>query len=151
MRRWWAAVAAVTAVGLVPATGVAAAAAPSAPGRTAITGHCSTAKFTGAGGYFSAGNFYRQPGFTVTLHVRWCWADGVVTSRTVTDSTRIGASADPRFTTGVFHSPRRHVVTVFVSGDYLTGILNNVGEIYLVGRITGWGTDTFADESGSGG
>jgi hypothetical protein len=112
---------------------------------------CKTVTYTGDGGYYSQGGFYWEPGDTVTLTTHWCYARGVITSHRVTYSTSIGSALNPRFTVSAYPGNSGWVLNVTASGDYDTGILNNVGQIDLVGRVTAKGSHHFANESGAGG
>ncbi len=111
---------------------------------------CKTVVYTGDGGYYSVGEFYWEPGDTVTVTTHWCYAGGVITSHHVTYSTSIGSALNPRFTESANLGKGGAVLNMMVSGDYSTGIINNVGDIYLYGDVTAKGKHYFVDQSDTG-
>jgi hypothetical protein len=112
---------------------------------------CRHASYTGDGGYFSGGSFFWEPGDTVTLTVDWCSSAGVITSKTVSYTSAISSSLDPRFveSDGYVHGDK--VLKVSVSGSYDSGVINNSGFILLTGRVTANGRRHFADRTGDEG
>ena len=108
---------------------------------------CRHTSYTGAGGYFSAGYFFWEPGDTVTLKVRWCSSGGVITSKAVTYSSAIPSTLDPRFTESDRFTRGGKVLKVSVSGGYESGVLNNSGFIFLAGRVAANGQRHFADDT----
>lgn len=132
---------------LVPA---AAAAPVGAPHATPPTG-CRTASFTAVGGYYSSGQFFREPGDTVTLRVDWCAAAGRITGWSTSYTTTLAAAAHPRFTTSATLVRKGRVIDVGLSGNYVAGVINNVGTAAITGTVTASGHHRFADVSGGGG
>jgi hypothetical protein len=112
---------------------------------------CKKATFTADGGYYSAGNFYWEPEDTVTVIAAWCYASGRVTSFSPRHTTTIGASAKLRLTVQTTPAPNGSSVTIFLSGDYLSGILNNIGFIGIEGDVGAYGHHHFVNVANSGG
>jgi hypothetical protein len=108
---------------------------------------CRHATYTGDGGYYSAGYFFWEPGDTVTLEVRWCSSGGVITSKSVTYTSAIPSSLDPRFTESDSFTRGGKVLKMSLSGSYESGVLNNAGGILLVGRVAANGQRRFADDT----
>lgn len=112
---------------------------------------CRKATFTANGGYYSAGNFYWEPGDTVTVLTSWCYAGGKVTSSSIRHTTTIGASAELRLTVQTTSTPNGSSVTIFLSGDYLSGVLNDIGFIGIEGDVGAYGHHHFVNVANSGG
>jgi hypothetical protein len=108
---------------------------------------CRHTSYTGAGGYFSAGYFFWEPGDTVTIKVRWCSSGGAITSKTVTYTSAIPSNLDPRFTESDGLTRGGTVLKLTVSGEYESGVLNNSGFILLAGRVAANGQRHFADDT----
>ena len=143
----------VTALLLVSSAPVASAAVRGGAGPTTArhpTG-CRKVSYTADGGYYSAGNFYWEPGDDVTLTTHWCFGGGLVTSYAVTYTTTIPAGLDPRFLTNESVVDGGAAVDVELNGDYDTGVLNNVGFVGIAGLVRQNGHHRFADTSDSGG
>jgi hypothetical protein len=112
---------------------------------------CKTVSFTGDGGYWDNANFNWQPEDTVTVTTHWCYAGGVITSHTVSYTTTIPSSLDPRLTLGSKLYKLGRVLEVAIGGDYTAGIFNNVGQIYIVGYVNSLGHHHFVNEPNAGG
>jgi hypothetical protein len=112
---------------------------------------CRHTAYTGDGGYFSQTFFFWEANDTVTVDVHWCSSGGVITSKTVTSTTTIPNSLDPRITESDGFSRGGSVLKVSVGGDYESGVLNNVGFILLVGHVSADGHRHFKNLSAAGG
>ncbi len=149
MRRRWMVCVGLVAFTLAPCVAVTSAAAM--PAARAGAGVCRHTSYTGDGGYFSQGNFYWQPSDTVTITVKWCSAGGVIISKNVAFTSTIPSTLQPRLTESDVFARGGEALKVNVGGDYESGVLNNVGDIDLVGHVTADGRRHFADLSAAGG
>lgn len=149
MPRRWMVCLGLLATMLVPSVALTSVTAASAA--RAGAGVCRHTAYTGDGGYFSQGSFYWEPGDTVTIKVRWCSAAGVITSKKVTFTSTIPSNLEPRLTESDAFTHGGKVLKTNVSGDYESGVLNNVGYLLLVGHVSANGQRHFADLSGAGG
>jgi hypothetical protein len=140
------------AVGLLVAPTIATSAgAASVPATSVGASVCRHTSYTGDGGFFQQGTFYWEPNDTVTITVDWCSSGGVIVSETVTFSTTIPNSQDPRLTENDDFTRGGAVLKLHVGGDYETGVINNIGYFALVGHVSANGHRHFADLSGAGG
>jgi hypothetical protein len=112
---------------------------------------CKTVAFTADGGYFSQGQFFWQTGYTVTLTTNWCYSGGTVTSYSVSYSTTIPESLDPRISTTESFARGRSVLDVQMNGSFNSGVINNVSFVTIDGDVTRRGHHHFSNESGAGG
>ena len=108
---------------------------------------CRNTVYTGDGGYFSQGFFFWEPNDTVTIEIHWCSSAGRINSKSVSYGTTIPSSEQPRLTEGAGFGRNDSELKVSVGGDYLTGVLNNVGTILLVGHVAANGEHHFRDLS----
>ena len=112
---------------------------------------CKKASFTAAGGYYSSGHFYTEPSDTYTVHTKWCYAGNVIISYKVTFRTTIPSSQNPRVSKTVSLNSAASVLTIGLSGDFNSGVINNVGFIGIAGEVTSVGGHNFTNTSGAGG
>ena len=140
----------VVTVMLAPSVDLSSAGAASTTG-TRGSPVCRHTVYTGDGGYFSQTFFFWEPNDTVTINVKWCSSGGVITSKTVTSTTTISSSLEPRLTESDGLSRTGAVLKVSVSGDYESGVLNNVGFIVLEGHVSANGNRHFKNLSAAGG
>ena len=136
---------------LLALTAVESAPAESAPAARNHPTGCKKVSFTGSGGYFSMGNFYPEPGDTVTITASWCYANGVITSHEATYTTDIPSSAQPRIEFSDVLNTSGGALRLDASGDYLSGALNNIGQILIVGHVTSTGSHHFRNMPSDGG
>jgi hypothetical protein len=145
----------IWAVALVMASGGGVASATTPPGiHAAKSGgavSCRQTSFTATGGYYSAGHFYTLSNDTVTIHVGWCYAGDAISSYRVTRTTTISPNAQLRLSRSVHLNSAASVLNVDIGGDFLSGVVNNIGFVGIVGDVTGRGGQSFTDVSGSGG
>jgi hypothetical protein len=111
---------------------------------------CKKVSYTADGGYYSAGHFYWEPGDDATLVVKWCFAHDAITSYSVTFTTNIPSSLEPRISKYDSLKSAR-VLKAGLYGTYESGVLNNVGAIGIGGHVTAQGGSRFSDTSGAGG
>jgi hypothetical protein len=152
VRKYW--------VGLTAAAGLASivtwcgpslSAASASPLHATHPSGCKHVSYTGDGGYYSQGQFYWQPGDDATITTHWCYSDGVITSHSATYTTNIPTAQQPRFTVTSSLVKKGKELDVELSGDYLSGVINNVGFLSLAGDVTASGHHAFADVTNAGG
>jgi len=112
---------------------------------------CKKTAFTADGGYYSQGQFYWEPAYTITLVTRWCYSGGVITSHSVNHSTNIPSSLIPSIPTTESLVKGGTVLDVQVNAGYNSGVINNVSFITIIGDVTGRGSHHFTNASGAGG
>jgi hypothetical protein len=112
---------------------------------------CKRVAYTADGGYYSAGHFYREPGYDVTLITKWCYSNGIVKSYSVTYTTTIPDSLGPQLSTNESLINGGATLDVGVNGTYNSNVINNTGLISIVGHVTGRGRHHFVNASGAGG
>ena len=152
MRKW---ILGVCAVGFLVPTGAGVASAGTMHGEHSATvsfpSGCTKVAFTASGGYYSAGHFYPLPSDTVTVHAKWCYSTDVITSYKVTWTTTIPTTEQPRITKLDSLNGSGSVLTISLNGDFLSGVVNNIGFIGIDGRVSALGHHRFTNVSGSGG
>jgi hypothetical protein len=149
MNRAW--VACVGLVMVLLASSIAVASATAAPMTRVGTSVCRHTSYTGDGGFFDQGTFHWQPNDTVTLSVDWCSSGGAITSKTVTYTTTIPSSLEPRLNEGDGFTHGGAALKVSVGGDYESGVINNVGFLVLEGHVSANGNRHFKNLSAAGG
>jgi hypothetical protein len=116
-----------------------------------IPSSCKTVSYTADGGYFSMGQFYREPSYTVTLTVQWCYSERSITSYSSVYSTTIPGSLQPRISIDEMLIKRGTRLDIQLNGTFDSGIINNTGFIAVAGDVTRLGRHHFAKVSGAGG
>jgi len=112
---------------------------------------CEKTAFTADGGYFSAGHFYWEPGYDVTLITHWCYSKGTVTSHSVKYTTTIPSNLGLQLSKNVSLIKGGTVLDVQIAGTYNSNVINNTGDITIIGHVTGHGHHHFVNDSGAGG
>jgi hypothetical protein len=116
-----------------------------------IPSGCKRTDFTADGGYFSAGHFYLEPEYDVTLITNWCYSTGVITSHSERYTTTIPSNLGLRLSKSVSLIKEGTVLDVQLAGTYNSNVINNTGAITIIGHVTGHGRHHFVNDSGAGG
>jgi len=120
-------------------------------GQKAFPSGCKKSAFAADGGYYSQGQFYWEPGYTVTIVVKWCFSGGAITSHSASYSTTIPSSLAPYVSPSESLIKHGAVLQEQVNASYNSGVINNVSFITIVGDVTARGGHHFANTSGLGG
>jgi hypothetical protein len=125
MRRLWICLGLVGGLlGPSPSLASATALTAAGPSSAASPSGCKTVSYTADGGYFSMGQFYWEPSYTVTLTTQWCYSDGIISSYSSDYSTTIPSSLKPNISLDASLVKRGKCLDVELNGTFGSGIIN---------------------------